>query len=97
MFMKQSLVALVAVCGAVTVAQAQAQAQSQPDHGSAKQVAPKTNCTRASLQAAVDSYLAAQRSGDRTKMAFADKVKYLENMSEVAADKGAWNTAMPCA
>ena len=93
MFMKQSLVSLVALCGAV----AAAHAQSQPDHGSAKQVAPHTNCTRASLQAAVDSYLAAQKSGDRTRMAFADKVKYLENMSEVAADKGAWNTAMPVA
>ena len=93
MFMKQSLVSLVALCGAVTLAHA----QSQPDHGSAQQVAPRTNCTRASLQAAVDSYLAAQKSGDHTRMAFADKVKYLENMSEVAPDKGLWNTALPIA
>ena len=93
MVTKQALVSLVMLCGVVPLAQA----QSQPDHGSAKQVAPHTNCTRASLQAAVESYLAAQKSGDRTKMAFADKVKYLENMSEVAADKGAWNTAMPIA
>lgn len=91
--MMRSLAALVAVCGVVGVAQA----QSQPDHGSAKQVAPHTNCTRASLQAAVDSYLAAQKSGDRTRMAFAEKVKYLQNMSEVSADQGAWNTAMPIA
>ncbi len=54
-------------------------------------------CTRASLQAAVDSYLAAQKSGDRKKMALADKAKYLENMSEVAVDKGQWNTALPIA
>jgi hypothetical protein len=60
-------------------------------------LAHATNCTRASLQAAVDSYLAAQKSGDRTKMAFADKVKYLENMSEVAPDKGTWNAALPIA
>jgi hypothetical protein len=54
-------------------------------------------CTRESLQTAVDSYLAAQKSGDRTKMALADKPKYLENMNEVAADKGMWNTALPIA
>jgi hypothetical protein len=69
----------------------------QPDHGSAKQVAPQVRCTRESLQVAADSYLAAQKSGDRGRMAFADKVKYLENMSEVAADKGLWNTALPIA
>jgi hypothetical protein len=54
-------------------------------------------CPRPVLQAAVDSYLAAQKAGDRTKMAFAEKVKYLENMSEVEADKGLWNTALPIA
>lgn len=54
-------------------------------------------CTRPMLQAAVDSYLAAQKAGDRTKMVFAEKVKHLENMSEVEADKGLWNTALPIA
>src|SRR6185436_463668 len=38
-----------------------------------------------------------QKAGDSKKMAFADKVKYLENMNEVAADKGTWNTALPIA
>jgi hypothetical protein len=87
---------LAALCGVLSLAPLQAQ-QQQPDHGSAAQVAPRTNCTRASLTAAVDSYLAAQQSGDHTKMAFAEKVKYLENMKEVAADKGMWNTALPVA
>ena len=45
----------------------------------------------------MDSYLAAQRTGDRTRMAFADQVKYRENMTEVAPDRGAWNSAMPIA
>jgi hypothetical protein len=63
---------------------------------SIKASAPPT-CTRPSLQAAVDSYLAAQKSGDRTKMALAEKVKYLENTSELQADKGLWNTALPIA
>jgi hypothetical protein len=54
-------------------------------------------CTRASLQAAVDTYVAAQKAGDRSKMAFAEKAKYLENMSDVDADKGLWNTKLPIA
>ena len=54
-------------------------------------------CTRATLQAAVDSYVAAQKAGDATKLAFADKVSYLENMAEITPDKGLWNTALPIA
>ena len=54
-------------------------------------------CTRESLQAAVDSYVVAQRAGDAKKMAFVEKAKYLENMSDVAPDKGLWNTALPIA
>ncbi len=54
-------------------------------------------CSRESLQAAVDSYVAAQKAGDAKKLTFADKVRYLENMSEVAPDKGLWNTALPVA
>jgi hypothetical protein len=79
--MRRLVVALVALFGVVT----------QP------MALGRQACTRQSLQSAVDSYLAAQKAGDRTKMAFADKVKYLENMSEVAADKGLWNTALPIA
>jgi len=93
--MHRLIVSLVALCG--VVAQADAQQAQQPDHGSASQVAPRTSCTRQSLQSAVDSYLAAQKSGDRSKMAFADKVEYLENMSKVAADQGKWNTPLPIA
>jgi hypothetical protein len=52
-------------------------------------------CTRPALQAAVDSYLAAQKAGDRTKMTFTDKPKFLENMGEVAPERGLWNTALP--
>jgi len=54
-------------------------------------------CTRAELQAAADSYVAAQRTGDVSKMAFADKVAYRENMSDVDKTKGLWNTALPIA
>lgn len=71
---------------------AAAQAQQAPPAAP-----PPPVCSRASLQTAVDGYLAAQKSGDRSKMAFAEKVKLLENMSDVAADKGLWNTALPIA
>ncbi len=54
-------------------------------------------CTRPQLQAAVDSYLAAQRAGDRAKMAFADAVTLRENMSPIAADQGLWNTPLAIA
>lgn len=74
-----------------------AQAQAQQGPPPAPHPQPRPTCTRQSLQSAVDSYLAAQKAGDRTKMAFAEKVKYLENMSEVGADKGMWNTALPIA
>ena len=43
------------------------------------------------LKAAVDSYLAAQGAGDLKKMAFAEKVKYLENMKEVEPSAGTWS------
>ena len=94
--MNKLIVSLVAVCGVVALAPAEAQQASPP----AQQPPPppaRATCTRAGLQSAVDSYLAAQKAGDSKKMAFADKVKYLENMSEVAADKGLWNTALPIA
>jgi hypothetical protein len=54
-------------------------------------------CTRASLQAAVTSYLEAQKTGDAKKIAFGDKATYLENMSAVEPDKGLWNTKLPIA
>jgi hypothetical protein len=91
--MRRFSVTLVALSGVITQQAVQAQQRPPPP----PQAQPRPTCSRESLQTAVDSYLAAQKTGDRTKMAFADKVKYLENMSEVAADKGMWNTALPIA
>ncbi|MEJ1961723.1 MAG: hypothetical protein WDO56_09325 [Gammaproteobacteria bacterium] len=88
--MNKWIISLVALCGVG----AQAYAQTPPP---APPPTPPATCTRQSLQAAVDSYLAAQKAGDLKKMAVADKVKYLENMSAIAADKGLWNTALPIA
>src|SRR3954464_5922562 len=93
---KKWIVSLLAVCGVISLVPAQAQ-QASPPAQTAPAAPAKATCTRAALQSAVDSYLAAQKSGDSKKMAFASKVKNLENMSEVAADKGLWNTALPIA
>jgi hypothetical protein len=90
--MNKTLVALIALSGFLV----QAHAQTRPAPP-APQARPLPTCTRQTLQSAVDSYLAAQGAGDRTQMALADKVTYLENMSAVAADKGLWNTALPIA
>jgi hypothetical protein len=58
---------------------------------------PPAVCTRADLQAAVDGYVAAQKSGDASKLAFADKAVFKENMADVAKGDGLWNTALPVA
>jgi hypothetical protein len=57
----------------------------------------QTECTRSMLKAATDSYIAAQGSGNLSKMSLASDAKYLENMSEITKDKGLWNTPLPIA
>ncbi len=54
-------------------------------------------CTRAVLQTAVDSYLAAQGAGNLSKMPLASQVKYIENMTAIKKDQGLWNTPLPIA
>jgi hypothetical protein len=51
-------------------------------------------CTRASLQKAVDSYIAAQEAGSLSGMPLAARVKYVENWKEVAKEEGLWNTPL---
>ena len=51
-------------------------------------------CTRETLQAAVDSYLEAQKAGDPSRALLADKVKYIENLTEIKKEQGIWNTPM---
>ncbi len=51
-------------------------------------------CTRETLQAAVDSYIAAQKAGDITKALLTDKVTYIENMSEIKQDQSLLNNPL---
>jgi hypothetical protein len=48
----------------------------------------QASCTRADLQAAVDSYLAAQRSGNPSTLPLAASAKYIENTIDMPLDKG---------
>jgi hypothetical protein len=54
-------------------------------------------CTRAELHAAADSYVAAQKSGDISKLALAEKVTFLENMLPVEKGSGLWSKPLPIA
>jgi hypothetical protein len=65
--------------------------------GAAATAQAQAVCTRAELQAATASYIAAQSGGDVTKMAFAEKAEYLENMMPIGKGEGLWNTALPIA
>jgi hypothetical protein len=60
-------------------------------------VRAQTGCTRSMLQAATDSYIAAQTAGDLSRMSLAPEVKYIENMQDTTREKGLWNTALPIA
>ena len=64
---------------------------------SAALVRAETACTRPMLEAATESYIAAQTAGDLSKMPLADDVKYRENMIPTTKEKGLWNTALPIA
>jgi len=72
-------------------AQAQAPAAQPPP------AQPAAVCTRADLQAAVDSYVAAQKAGDVSKLAFADNAVFKENMADVAKGEGLWSKPLPVA
>lgn len=86
--MKKTTTVCLIICAAVG---ARALAQAPP------QAPPPAVCTRAELQSAVDSYVAAQRSGAIAKMALADNAVFKENMADVAKTAGLWNTALPIA
>jgi hypothetical protein len=60
-------------------------------------VRAQTECTRAMLKTAADSYIEAQKTGNLSKMSLDPKVKFIENMSDTTKEKGLWNTALPIA
>jgi hypothetical protein len=99
--MKKLIVGIAALCGMVAQAQAAQPAAAEPRPAGGTFVAPPADripvCTRASLQAAVDSYLEAQRTGNPRRMAFAGNARYLQDMATVEPARGLWNTALKIA
>ena len=77
--MMRSLAVLVVVCG-MLFSPAETRAQSV--------------CTRADLQSAVDSYIAAQGKGTPSEMRLATTAKYSENMQDAAIEKGILRTPL---
>jgi len=82
--MVRSLVSIAILFCSTSFVQAESAAASQ-----------EKGCTRAVLQAAVDSYLAAQGAGNLSKMSFASQAKYIENLAEIKKEQGLWNTPLP--
>jgi hypothetical protein len=54
----------------------------------------QATCTRADLQAAVDGYLAAQKSGNPASLPLAPSAKYIENTVDTALDKSIVKSAL---
>jgi hypothetical protein len=50
--------------------------------------AAQSRCTRADLQAAVDAYVAAQKTGNVASLPMAPSAKYIENTLDTPLDKG---------
>jgi hypothetical protein len=83
---------LAVLLGALGSMGAQAQAQQDTD--------PRVDyphCTRAELKAATKAYVNAQRTGDISKLQFADNAQFLENMSMIGKGDGLWNKKLPIA
>lgn len=95
------LAAMLALCIAASVANAAQPANAEPQPTGGNFTAPpadrKPVCTRATLQAAVDSYIEAQRSGNPRKLAFAGNARFLQDMAPVEPAQGLWNRALPIA
>jgi hypothetical protein len=54
-------------------------------------------CTRGSLQSAIDSYIAAQKTGNPAGMRLSKNIKYSENMQKSQVDRGILSEALPIA
>ena len=62
--------------------------------GTPVRVRAQAACTRADLQSAVDSYLAAQRTGKADSLPLAAAAKYIENTETSSFDKGILKNAL---
>jgi len=88
--MNKKLLCLCLLTGLGTSAFAQQPATPSPYAA----LVDQPTCNRAELQAAADAYIDAQKKGDISALPLDAKARFLENMSDVAKDKGLWNSAL---
>ena len=72
-------------------------AQNAPPASPWAPLQDRPTCTRDELKAASAAYVEAQRTGDIGKLPLHEKVRFLQNMTDVERGAGLWNTALPIA
>ncbi len=89
------LIATAALAALATANPAMAQNGPPPSPYAARVDRP--TCTRDELKALTAAYVEGQRSGSLSALPLAGNAQYLENMANVEASAGLWNTALPVA
>jgi hypothetical protein len=93
--LKKCITVVAVLCAMIPLAQAAQPAgnEQRPTGGSFTPPPPDRVpvCTRATLQAAVDSYLDAQRTGNPRKLSLSGNVRVLQDMAPIEASQGLWN------
>jgi len=85
------------LAGLLACAATPALAQGGPPPSPWAPLQDRPTCTRDELKAASAAYVEAQRTGDIGRLPLHEKVRFLENMTDVDRGAGLWNTALPIA
>ncbi len=85
------------LAGLLACAATPAMAQNTPPPSPWAPTPDRPTCTRDELKAATAAYVEAQRGGNIGALPLHEKVRFLENMTDVERGAGLWNTALPIA
>jgi len=85
------------LAGLLACAATPALAQNAPPPSPWAPLQDRPTCTRDELKAAAEAYVEAQRTGNLGLLPLHEKVRLLENMTDVERGAGLWNTALPVA
>jgi hypothetical protein len=89
---KKALLTALLACAATP-----ALAQNGPPPSPYAPLQDRPTCTRDELKAATAAYVEAQRSGQIAGLPLHEKVRFLQNMTDVERGAGLWDTALPIA
>ena len=95
MIKRMSLAALI--LGPIALGANPAIAQNGPPPSPYAPLQDRPTCTRDELKEATAAYVAAQRTGDISRLPLHEKAHFLTNMKTVERSAGLWNTALPIA